>query len=214
MGILRRSRTSALKKTLGRFKPERLRQLDEIAFIKTWVDNPLKTGAIAPSGSDLAAAMAAAIGHMPHESVLELGPGTGSVTRAILESGVAPADLTVLEYSGEFCRLLALRHPAVQVVKGDAYSLVGTLTAAKALPEQGFGAIVSSLPLLNRSPAVREALIREALSLMAPGAPFIQFSYGLRPPVRPVRGEFTATPSPWIWKNLPPARVWTYRVQV
>jgi len=210
---MRRRGPSSLKKTLGRLKPGRLRHLDEIAFLKTWVDNPLKTGAIAPSGSELAASMAAAIGDPPHGKVLELGPGTGSVTRAILAHGVPAADLTVLEYSAEFCRLLALRHPAVQVVKGDAYRLVATLTAAEALPEQGFGAIVSSLPLLNRPEAAREALIREALAMMPPGAPFIQFSYGWRPPVRPVRGEICATPSSWIFKNLPPARVWTYRAQ-
>ncbi|GGB48110.1 methyltransferase [Roseibium aquae] len=211
MDNLKRAGAAAVKRTLRRLKPARLHGTDELAFLKNWVDSPLKTGAIAPSGSELATAMAAVIDPSPHAQVLELGPGTGSVTRAILERGVSPSNLTVLEYSSEFCRLLALRHPAINVIQGDAYTLSKTLAAAAGGAECRYSAIVSSLPLLTRPEEVREILIRQALGLMPRGAPFIQFSYGLRPPVPAKRGAYTVASSKWIWKNLPPARVWTYR---
>jgi phosphatidylethanolamine/phosphatidyl-N-methylethanolamine N-methyltransferase len=156
----------------------------------------------------LARLMASFVDPFDDLPVLELGPGTGVVTEALIARGVAPKRLTAIEYSSEFCRLLRERLPGVAVIEGDAYDLAGTLPSDRGGP---FSAIVSSLPLLTRPPADRLGLIEGGLDRMAPGRPLIQFSYSLFPPVAAVPGRFTVERSKWVVMNLPPARVWVYR---
>jgi phosphatidylethanolamine/phosphatidyl-N-methylethanolamine N-methyltransferase len=180
---------------------------DEARFLKSWIENPLKTGAVAPSGKALAQKMAAVVDPMARGPVVELGPGTGPVTQALLQRGVAPEDLYLVEYSRDFAELLRQRFPGVTVVQGDAYDLARTLSGVIREP---LAAIVSSLPLLTRPERQRASLLNEAFGLLKPGAPFVQFTYMNNSPV-PLEDDFEATVSQRIWKNLPPARVWTYR---
>lgn len=205
---LPRSHVRSLKDKFQRLKSDKLNSIEELQFLRTWVENPLKTGAVAPSGADLAHKMVSFVEVGPHTRVLELGPGTGSVTKALLERGIRHQNLTTIEYSPEFCRHLRSRFPGIHVVEGDAYSIGKTLGAENGTLH--FDAIVSSLPLLNRPDNVRAELLAEVFRILPPGAPFIQFSYGLLPPVKP-SGDVKALASGWIWKNLPPARVWVYR---
>lgn len=181
---------------------------DEIRFIRNWAENPLTTGAVSPSGPDLTRRMASFIERDRPGAVLELGPGTGVVTHAILERGIATERVIALEYNEDFCRLLRRRYPDMAVVEGDAYRLRQTLSD---IPSGSLASIVSSLPLFSRPKAERRALLMEAFELLQPGAPFIQFSYALVPPVEPEPEHFTVQRSGWILKNLPPARVWVYR---
>jgi phosphatidylethanolamine/phosphatidyl-N-methylethanolamine N-methyltransferase len=181
---------------------------DEVRFLRNWIGNPLKTGAVAPSGPQLAALMADQLDPDYPGKVVELGPGTGVVTRAILARGIAANRLVSIEYSPDFCVLLRERLPDVTFIQGDAYAMRATLAEHASEPLAG---VVSSLPLFTRPPADRLKLLTEALDLLAPGAPFIQFSYALVPPVAEGLGDYTVERSQWIWKNLPPARVWTYR---
>lgn len=181
---------------------------DELHFFRGLLGNPAKTGAISPSGAALARRMAAEVDPRNDLPVLELGPGTGVVTRALLERGVKPEKLVAIEYNPVFCRLIADRMPGVTVLEGDAYDLAATLPGRFAGP---FSAVVSSLPLLTRPPEVRIALLEAAFDRMAPGQPFIQFSYSLFAPVEPIPGRLGVERSRWVFKNLPPARVWTYR---
>jgi phosphatidylethanolamine/phosphatidyl-N-methylethanolamine N-methyltransferase len=195
-----------------RMKPDqnrlRHRLPDEVRFLRNWLGNPLKTGAVAPSGPHLAALMASQLDPARPGMVVELGPGTGVVTKAILERGISPDRLASIEYSPDFCRLLRERMPDVTFIEGDAYRMRVTLGA---LADKPLAGIVSSLPLFTKPPAERLKLLLEALDLLAPGAPFIQFSYALVPPVAEGLGDYTIERSQWVWKNLPPARVWTYR---
>jgi phosphatidylethanolamine/phosphatidyl-N-methylethanolamine N-methyltransferase len=141
---------------------------------------------------------------------VELGPGTGPVTKALIERGVSPERLVLVEYEGAFCRLLSQRFPHARLIQGDAYRLSETLAA---LSGQTIAAIVSSLPLLNQSPARRAELFADAFSLMGPCGVFVQFTYGLLSPAPRQVGalRLTAESGAPIWLNLPPARVWTYR---
>lgn len=180
---------------------------DEARFLKSWLENPLKTGAVAPSGKILAQRMAAVIDPRAPGPVIELGPGTGPVTQALLQRGVPPERLFLIEYSKDFARLLRERFPGVTVIEGDAYALDETLEGHVNPP---FMAIVSSLPLLTRPEPQRSKLLQTAFNLMVPGGPFVQFTYMNNSPV-PLTGGFEATVSRRIWKNLPPARIWTYR---
>ncbi len=180
---------------------------DEARFLKSWIENPLKTGAVAPSGKLLAQHMAAVVDPMAAGPVVELGPGTGPVTQALLQRGVAPERLFLVEYSKDFAALLRQKFPGVTVIQGDAYALPQTLSGHLKEPPS---AVVSSLPLLTRPEDQRSRLLEQAFRLMEPGAPFVQFTYMNNSPV-PLSGDFEATVSRRIWKNLPPARVWTYR---
>ena len=205
----RRAKSSRLAKP--RLEKPRLedRLADEARFIKTWLDNPILTGAVSPSGRFLARMMARAVDPIGDGPIVELGPGTGPITEALLKRGVAPRRLVLVEFDGAFCRLLRKRFPGVHVVQGDAYRLDETLASVLPAPAS---AVVSSLPLLNRPDNERLALIADAFELMAPGGTFVQFTYGMASPVpRIAAAAYDAEVSPPIWLNLPPARVWIYR---
>jgi phosphatidylethanolamine/phosphatidyl-N-methylethanolamine N-methyltransferase len=180
---------------------------DEARFLKSWFENPLKTGAVAPSGKALATRMAAAVDPVVQGPIVELGPGTGPVTQALLARGIAPERLFLVEYSKDFAKLLKQRFPQVTVIQGDAYDLPATL--AEHIHEP-IAAIVSSLPLLTRPDRQRSALLQDAFNMMLPGSPFVQFTYMNASPI-PQEPGIEGVVSRRVWKNLPPARVWTYR---
>lgn len=180
---------------------------DEARFVRQWLGNPRSIGAITPSGPDLARAMAGFLDPASAGRVVELGPGTGVVTDAILKRGIDPSRLTSIEYCSDFAALLMQRFPGVQIVRGDAYDLEASLDADMV----ELAGVVSSLPLFTSPYEKRRALIMDALDRLAPGAPFIQFSYALVPPVKAEAGLFTVSKTGWILNNVPPARVWVYR---
>lgn len=190
-------------------KQNGMRLSDEARFLKSWIEKPLVTGAVSPSGRALARCMAGHVDPHGRGPVIELGPGTGSVTEALLERGVKPERLIAVEFNPEFVPHLEARFPGIRVVRGDAYAVKDVLAG---LLEGPVGAVVSSLPLLTRPVEVRVKLLEDCLALAGPNAPFIQFTYGLVPPIprEAVRGV-EASPSPRIWWNLPPAQVWIYR---
>lgn len=181
---------------------------DEARFFKTWMENPLGTGAVSPSGRFLARAMARYVDPLSQGPVIELGPGTGPVTEALIERGVEPERLVLVEFDAHFCQLLARRYPGVRVVKGDAYRLAETLEGYLDSPA---AAVVSSLPLRTRPERDRLRLLDDAFSLLKPHGAFVQFTYGIASPMPRRMGSgpgFEAEVSPPVWLNLPPARVW------
>lgn len=181
---------------------------DEARFLKNWLKNPLRMGAVAPSGPVLARRMASYVDPAGTGPVIELGPGTGAITAALVARGVDPRRLVLVEYSVDFCRLLRERFPTATVVHGDAYALGRTLSGRLAEPAD---ALVSGLPLMTRPEPIRLKLLDDALALMKPGAPFVQFTYSVTSPIPIKSGSFTAEPTERIWRNIPPARVWVYR---
>lgn len=181
--------------------------LDNVRFLTRLITNPLHTGAVAPSSRALGRAMAAQIPIGSEGPILELGPGTGVVTRAILERGIAPERLTAVEYNEHFAAMVAARHPGVHVIVGDAFNLAKTLGAHA---HERYAAVISSMPLVNFPMALRASLIADIFARLEPDAPFVQFSYRLGSPVPPPPGA-TVTRAAFIAMNLPPARVWVYR---
>lgn len=180
---------------------------DQLRFLGRLVARPSQVGAVAPSSPALARAMAAQTDPSGAGPILELGPGTGVVTAALIARGFAPERITSIEYDPDFARLVAERFPRVRVVRGDAYDLRGTLGEK---PGAQFAAIVSSLPLLNEAPERRRNLVETAFEMLVPGAPMVQFSYGLASPVE-ASGTIGVTRAALVLFNLPPARVWVYR---
>ena len=178
-----------------------------LRFLRALVARPKNIGAIAPSSRALGRAIARQIDPAHPGPVLELGPGTGALTEGILERGIAPERLTLVEFDSDMAAFLAARFSGVDVIRGDAFDLHHTL-GPKA--HQLFSAIVSGIPLLNFTMAQRRGFMAGVLRLLAPGAPLIQFSYGRQAPVVPPAGH-CVTRAALVWANLPPARVWVYR---
>jgi phosphatidylethanolamine/phosphatidyl-N-methylethanolamine N-methyltransferase len=106
---------------------------DEVRFIRSWLERPLATGAVMPSGKPLARAMAHCVDPNPPGPVIELGPGTGAVTAALVERGIKPSRMVLVEFNPTFCRLLRTRYPEATVVQGDAYRLVALIVGGRAL---------------------------------------------------------------------------------
>jgi phosphatidylethanolamine/phosphatidyl-N-methylethanolamine N-methyltransferase len=187
-------------------KPPRLD--DEMQFIRSWIEKPLSTGAVVPSSKALARTMARYVDPASSGPVIELGPGTGPVTEALVQHGVDPARLILVEFNPDFCRLLRSRYPAATVVQGDAYRLRRLLDTYVKEP---VAAIVSGLPLVTKPVRTRLRLISDAMALLAPGAPFVQFTYAMVTPIPKALSGIKAQASELIWMNVPPARVWVYR---
>jgi phosphatidylethanolamine/phosphatidyl-N-methylethanolamine N-methyltransferase len=180
---------------------------DEFRFFRSWVEKPLAIGAVTPSGKALARTMASYIDPSISGPIIELGPGTGPVTAALVGQGIDPARLVLVEFNPVFCRLLRQRYPAASVVQGDAYGLKRLLAG---LLREPAAAAVSGLPLFTKPLNTRLRLLYEAFSLMEAGAPFVQFTYAASSPI-PRKLDITAEASERIWANIPPARVWVYR---
>lgn len=182
---------------------------DEARFLRSWIERPLVTGAVTPSGKLLARKMASYVDVRQPGAVIELGPGTGPVTDALVHRGIEQERLVLVEFNPDFCRLLKARFPRATIVQGDAYDIRTTL--GEILADQPAAATISSLPLFTKPVEQRLALLRAAHDLSHPAAPFVQFTYAVVPPIPKKPGEYSAMPSQRIWLNLPPARVWVYR---
>ncbi len=180
---------------------------DHFRFFRSWIDRPRNVGAIFPTSTIAARSMASVANPASGLPVLELGPGTGVITRAIIERGVAPSSIVSVEYCPEFHARLALDHPDVNFVLGDAFDLD---TALGAMGRQKFDCAVSGIPLLNFPVPARIALIEDLLGRLPPGRPVVQFSYGPVSPVPGGSGSFEITHHDFVMRNVPPARLWRY----
>jgi phosphatidylethanolamine/phosphatidyl-N-methylethanolamine N-methyltransferase len=185
-----------------------LRLDDEVRFIRSWMETPLATGAVMPSGRPLARAMAKCVDPAMEGPVIELGPGTGAVTAALVEQGIDHSRLVLVEFNPTFCRLLRTRYPDATVVQGDAYGLKRLLGSLLRRPA---AAVVSGLPLLNKPLKFRLRLLADAFALLDPAAPFVQFTYAVVPPIPRSYSGAQVRASERIWLNIPPARIWVYR---
>lgn len=184
---------------------------DNMLLLSRWVADPAGVGAIAPSGKRLAAVMAAAAIKAGPGTVVELGAGTGVVTRALLAAGVAPADLVVIERDPKFYRLLRHRFAGVQVVRADARYAGDVVKAVAQAPVR---AVVCSLPLLTMPRIERHRVLKAATELLhGGGGVFVQFTYGRNAPISPRYAEslgMKMVTSENVWLNLPPAMVFVY----
>ena len=183
-------------------------------FLKRWLRRPFAVGAVVPSGRLLAEAMARTTyaemkGREGH--VIELGAGTGEVTKALLGAGIPADRLALVERDPELASFLRRHFAGPRIVEGDAARL------PKILSEQGIGsvsAVVSSLPLLSLPADVVRGIVEGVFDALPRGGALVQFTYG---PAQPVPRSLSqslrlvGTRGPRIWRNMPPAVVWTFR---
>lgn len=181
---------------------------DELRFFRGWIDKPKAVGAIIPTSTITARRMASVVDPASGKPVLELGPGTGVITKAILERGIKPENLVSIEYSREFIDRLETDFPGVNFIHGSAFDLESVLAPWKG---QTFDSVVSAIPMLNFPAEERVALMEQLLDLLAPGRPVMQITYGALPPVPAGRGAYSFERSDFIMRNIPPANLWIYR---
>ena len=182
-------------------------------FLKRWLRRPFATGAVVPSGRPLAEAMAAttraAIDGRPGH-VIELGAGTGGVTKALLAAGIPPARLALVERDPELAAFLRRHFTEPKIIEGDAARLPKLLAEHRTTP---IAAVVSSLPLLSLPTEVVNGIVAGAFEALPRGAALVQFTYGPKPPIpRALRERLhlDGAHGKRIWRNVPPAVVWTF----
>ncbi|WP_099867120.1 phospholipid N-methyltransferase PmtA [Pararhizobium haloflavum] len=180
---------------------------EEIRFFKGWIDGPKAVGSIIPTSTTTARRMASVIDAGSGLPVLELGPGTGVITKAILERGVSPDDLISVEFSEDFYAQLIKDYPSVRFIQGDAFNLDATLGK---FADTTFDCVVSAIPLLNFPMPDRIAFLEDLLTRIPEGRPVVQITYGPRSPIAPERGNYVVERLDFVVRNLPPAHLWLY----
>jgi len=185
-------------------------------FFRQWLKNPLRVAAISPSSKQLARQM---MTQLPKHSrrVIELGGGTGVFTQALLDHGIAPADLLVLELNEELHQHLVKQFPGSRVVCGDAGNLLEIARGNGFAGEHRADAVISGLGLLSMPRQTQQSILQAAFDSLQPEGRFIQFTYG---PANPVTREviealeLTARRASFTWWNVPPATVYVYQRRV
>ena len=178
-----------------------------LLFLRTWFKQAKTVGSVWPTSPHMAKRIASAINTQSGLPVLELGPGTGSITQAILATGLKPEKLFAVEYTQEFVELLKSKFPEINLIHGDAFNLNEALGSKN---QTIFDCVISGLPLLNFPVATRIAFVEDALKRVPAGRPLIQFCYGPFPPVAAKLGHFTVERYDNVLRNLPPAQLWIY----
>ncbi len=183
---------------------------DSSLFLREWLANPQRTGSVTPSSPKLAAAMARWLPSDPESFVLELGPGTGAVTQALIERGLREERLVAIENNPKLARLLRRRFPRAHIITGDAWHLDVLLRECQE-PIESVGAVISSLPLLNFPAAEADALAEKIRAILEHGGKWVQYSYHLGNGRHKSATRFQRLASKIVWLNFPPARVNVYQ---
>ena len=176
-------------------------------FLRRWLANPLQMGSIVPSSPALGRRIAALVERRGEEVVVELGAGTGAITRALLEGGVPPDRLVVVEIVPDMARHLARSFPGVTVIEGDAFALADALPAAL---KGRVGTAICGIPLVLL-PVEQQRRFVAAVEAVAPGRGFLLYTYCITSPLNGRTLGLTARREAWTPLNLPPASVWRYR---
>lgn len=175
-------------------------------FLREWLTNPLRMGSVVPSSPALCRRVARNIRREPDEFVLELGAGTGVITRALRASGVPAEKLVVVEIAGDMAGHLRGILPGTSVIEGDARALPSLLPAAL---HGRIGSVVCGIPLVLLPLAEQRRFI-DAIEAVAPGRGFLHYSYCVTSPLPWRRHRLTAERVAWTPLNVPPASVWRY----
>lgn len=179
---------------------------DSTVFLREWLANPQHTGSVTPSSPQLGAAMARWLPKNRESFVLELGPGTGAVTNALLKHGLRQDRLIAIEHNPNLAKLLQKKYTRAHIISGDAWDL-DQLLADLPQPVESVGAVISSLPLLNFPKAKADDLARKIRAVLEPRGRLVQYSYHLIKNRSRGAGEFRLIASQIVWWNFPPARV-------
>jgi phospholipid N-methyltransferase len=172
-------------------------------FLKVVVLNPRSTGAVLPSSKYLAQTIASHV-HLSEQSILvELGAGTGAITKALLATGIPPQKMIAVEYAPSLAKNLREHFPEINILEGDAALLSDLLQRE----ERSVEMIVSSLPLRSIPKETRQAIFSQISKVLSPQGQYIQFTYDLRTQDHYYPSHYQLKKSFIVWLNIPPARV-------
>lgn len=175
-------------------------------FFRRWIANPLQMGSVVPSSAALCRHIVAQTRRAPDEAVLELGAGTGVVSRALLAAGVPADRLMVVEIVPDMARHLRSVLPGVAVIEGDARELPQLVPSRW---HSQIGTVVCGIPLVLLPLAAQRRFI-DAIEAVAPGRGFLHYSYCVTSPLPARRHGLAGRREAWTPLNLPPASVWRY----
>jgi phosphatidylethanolamine/phosphatidyl-N-methylethanolamine N-methyltransferase len=179
-----------------------------LLFLRRWLANPLKVGALLPSSPALARSMAKRVKQRPGHVVVEFGAGTGSVTKSLLEAGVPADRLFVIEIDPDMAAFLRKQIPQAQVVLGDATRL------ADLIPRQWHGkvsTVVSGIPMVPLPIQVQQRIVDSCFEVMAPGGHILQYTYVLTSPLPAAKLGLKSRREDMVFLNVPPASVWSFK---
>jgi phosphatidylethanolamine/phosphatidyl-N-methylethanolamine N-methyltransferase len=182
---------------------------ESFVFLRSLLLNPKAMGALAPSSGKLSQLMASTV-DPAKSSVLEIGAGTGAITRALLERNLHPERLFIIERDPALAAFLCREFPRVRVCCGEAVHLSRILSAESV---GRVDTVVSSLPLLNIPAADRMRNVGAMVRALAHGGQLIQYTYGPRCPIPSWRLGLEAECLGHVWLNFPPASVWRFTVK-
>jgi len=179
---------------------------NRMMFFRRWLANPLQMGSVIPSSPALCRRIVAQVRCGPDEAVVELGAGTGVVSRALLDAGVAAERLYVVEIVPAMAEHLRRVLPGANVIEGDARALPDLLPR----PWHGrIGTVICGIPLVLLAKAEQRRFI-DAIEAVAPGRGFLHFSYCVTSPLPYRQHRLGARREAWTPLNFPPASVWRY----
>lgn len=182
-------------------------------FFRQWMRSPLATASMVPSSRHLARAMVAHLGPEVRR-VVELGPGTGVITEALLARGIAPEQLMLVELNREMYATLVQQFPGCQVIHGDARELPDFCARTPGFAGHPVDAVLSGLGFLSMPDAIVEDILRGCFRVLKPGAPLVLFTYGPRVPIKPhlmQQLDLVSRRVEFIVRNFPPASVYEVR---
>ncbi|MBX9804763.1 MAG: phospholipid methyltransferase [Alphaproteobacteria bacterium] len=181
---------------------------ENLLFFRRLLKNPKALGALAPSSLALSNFICRHVEATPDSYVVEIGAGTGRFTRSLLNNGINPAQLFVVEMDAELCEYLSLHFSQVTVINGDASKLL------EILPPHIIGkvsTVISGIPLVNLSATLQAGIADACFAVLAEGGRMLQFTYG---PISPLSsrklGLHKKRLGHVLW-NFPPAVIWAYK---
>jgi phosphatidylethanolamine/phosphatidyl-N-methylethanolamine N-methyltransferase len=180
-------------------------------FLAAWLRSPKGIGALLPSSRSLARAMVAQIDTSVPGMIIELGAGTGVMTHALLEAGIPPERLIILERDQMLHDVLAAQFPGLTVLCEDAVNLDKIL--AKHGSSEVCG-IISSLPFLTIPKDIGQAIQVQMAKIIGKAGVIVQFTYGMQSPITKPQLQKLGLVSKRckiVVANVPPAHVWVYR---
>jgi phosphatidylethanolamine/phosphatidyl-N-methylethanolamine N-methyltransferase len=180
---------------------------DAALFFGLWLQKPLQIAAVAPSGTRLAAVMADLVDLSRSGPVLELGAGTGSLTRGLLRRGCPPERIVALERETRLAATLQRQFPGIVTITGDATALSDHLAAHRI---DRLCAVVSSLPIKWFPLAAQRAVVEPCLARLGTGGKFLQMTNAFSSPISAQALAIAASRVAYVWRNLPPAQIWAY----
>jgi phosphatidylethanolamine/phosphatidyl-N-methylethanolamine N-methyltransferase len=175
-------------------------------FFRRWIANPLQMGSVVPSSGALCRRIVAQTRRTGDEAVLELGAGTGVISRALLDAGLSPERLFVVEIVPDMAGHLRRRLPGVNVIHGDARALPTLLPTSL---HGAFGTVICGIPLVLL-PLAQQRQFLDAIEAVAPGRGFLHYSYCVTSPLPAEKHGLAARREAWTPLNFPPASVWRY----